>query len=117
MKNCIACVIAFVILTAFSMAHGASVTFEWDPNPPEQKVSNYRIHIGTASRQYTRTEDAGTATRLKVQNLVDGRYFAAATAHDAAGNSSDLSEEIQFEVDTTAPSGVMHFRFMAVGRE
>lgn len=112
----IASVIALVIL-AFSPVHAASVTFEWAPNVPEEKVTNYRIHIGMTSRQYTRAEDAGIATRLKVSDLADGNYFAAATAHDAAGNSSEFSEEIQFEIDTKAPSGVMHFRFMAVGRE
>lgn len=49
--------------------------------------------------------------------LSDGRWFAAAIAYDAAGNKSLYSDEIMFEQDTQAPSGVMGFKFIAIGRE
>lgn len=110
-------ILLVIILFFCSIAMAASVTFEWDPNAPEEHVMGYKLHLGTSSRSYSRVIDAGNVTRFTVQDLSDGNYFAAATAYDAAGNTSDYSNEVQFVIDTVAPSGVKNFRFISVGRD
>lgn len=68
------------------------VTLAWDPSP-HPSVNGYKLYAGTASRQYTRTNDVGAATMasMSVQSGSDN-YFAA-TAYNIYGQESDFSAE------------------------
>jgi hypothetical protein len=95
-----------------SSALAGTVTFVWDdPNLPEVGVTGYRIYYGPVSRKYVRAiATRGKVQTLTIKHLPPGRYFAAATAHDAYGNSSQYSEEIEFNVDIESrPTGKPRF--------
>ncbi len=78
-----------------AQASTVSASLEWDPNPPSDGIASYKIHWGTASRTYTNSMSVGTATTAKVTGLLkDTIYYFAVTAHDAAGRSSDYSNEV-----------------------
>lgn len=116
-RICIVMYIAILFwLFTISYGHCANVTFEWDANAPEEQVTNYKLHLGNATRNYIKSVDAGNVTQFTVTDLADGKWYAAATAHDAAGNSSDFSNEVEFSIDTTAPRGVQNFRFKSVSK-
>ncbi len=76
----------------------AQVTIAWDPNDNPQ-TSGYRVHVGNASRDYTRIEDMGAADRCTLVDLDEGRtYYVAVTAYDGYGGQSPYSEELVFTV-------------------
>lgn len=56
-------------------------------------VSGYKVYVGEAPRQYTRTVNAGTATSSTVNSLTRGRtYYFAVTASNSAGEGPPSSE-------------------------
>jgi chitinase len=90
--------IVFSVLLAailFSvMARAETVTLAWDPNT-ESDLAGYRLHYGTASRNYTQSVDAGNVTQHAINNLSAGQtYYFAATAYNTAGNESGYSAEV-----------------------
>ncbi len=94
--------IVFSILLAgilFSvMARAETVTLAWDPNT-EADLAGYRLHYGTASRNYTQIIDVGNATQRAINNLSAGQtYYFAATAYNAAGNESGYSDEVSHTI-------------------
>lgn len=56
-------------------------------------VAGYKVYYGTASKTYTSTINAGTATSYTVSNLPPGTYYFVVTAYDASGNESTYSNE------------------------
>ena len=83
------------------VAHSATVTVAWDPNP-EPTVAGYNMYYGTSSGRYTNSVDVGNATRCTISALQEGvTYYLAVTAHDGSGNQSGYSDEIVYSV----PSG------------
>lgn len=78
----------------------------WEASP-EADVKGYNVYIGTASRQYTQTIDAGNVTQYTITDLAENTpYYFAVTAYDTAGNESDFSNEVSIvfhQHDTTAP--------------
>src|SRR5882762_4373692 len=75
-----------------------SITLAWDPSP-DPSVVGYKVYWGIASRNYTNSLSAGSATTLTVSNLVIGTpYFFAATAYDTNGIESDYSAEVSGSV-------------------
>jgi len=77
-------------LTTFA---APSITLAWDPSP-DASVVGYKVYWGAATRNYTNSLSAGSATTLTVSNLVVGRtYYFAATAYDTNGIESDYSVE------------------------
>ena len=71
------------------------VTLAWNPSLGTG-VAGYRLYYGPASRQYTHSIDAGTATTNTVSGLEDGvTYFYAVTAYTGSGVESDLSNEVR----------------------
>ena len=77
-------------LTTFA---APSITLAWDPSP-DSSVVGYKVYWGVATRNYTNSLSAGSATTLTVSNLVVGRtYYFAATAYDTNGIESDYSVE------------------------
>lgn len=62
-------------------------------------VSGYKVYIGEAPSQYTRTINVGTVTSSTVNSLIVGRmYYFAVTAYNSAGEgprSNEVSKTIQ----------------------
>ncbi len=75
-----------------------TVTVQWLPNS-ETDLAGYKLHYGTASRQYHTRIRVGTATSYTVKNLLPGYdYFFAVSAYDTAGNESSLSSEVTLSI-------------------
>jgi len=76
----------------------SSVTVTWNP-VTGASVTGYKVYVGEAPRQYTRTINAGTATSSTVNSLTSGRtYYFAVTASNSAGEgppSKEVSRTIQ----------------------
>ena len=94
--------ILFSILLAgilFSvMARAETVTLAWDPNS-ESDLAGYRLHYGTASRNYTQIIDVGNVTQYAITNLFPGQtYYFAATAYNTAGSESGYSAEVSHTI-------------------
>src|SRR5580765_765606 len=84
------CLLALSPLTSFA---APSITLAWDPSP-DPSVVGYKVYWGVATRNYTNSLSAGSATTLTVSNLVIGTpYYFAATAYDTNGIESDYSVE------------------------
>lgn len=79
---------------------GASVMLAWDPvktdvNGESEDAAGYQIHFGPSSEGPWHTRDAFSATQYRVLHLVPGEtYYFSVTAYDAAGNSSEPSNQI-----------------------
>ena len=87
--------VGFAILAVGGVpeAYGLQATARWNANP-EADIAGYKVHYGTASRNYTKMIDAGKQTTCTIPDLVDGNvYYFAATAYDTAGNASAFSGE------------------------
>jgi hypothetical protein len=70
-----------------------SVLLAWDASP-SPGVTGYRMHVGTSSRQYSRTYDTGNVLTYQVTGLETGVWYFAVTAYDDDGNTSDYSNEV-----------------------
>ena len=51
----------FALLFSPLIVHGATVTLAWDANT-EPDLAGYKIHYGTASRDYSHSIDVGNVT-------------------------------------------------------
>jgi hypothetical protein len=66
----------------------------WDRSPSPE-VSNYKIHYGPYSRNYTNFVNAGNNTTALITNLVDNaNYYISATGQTGYGAESGFSNEI-----------------------
>ena len=91
-------------------APGASVgtgtgtaAISWDPasqnedGTPLTDLAGYKVYYGTNSPLDKGTSpsiDVGATTSYTLSGLTGGTYFFAATAYDALGNESALSDEV-----------------------
>ena len=83
-----------------SVANAATVTIGWDP--PAGSVAGYKIHYGTATRNYDFSVDLGNFDSCTISGLSEGQmYFFAATSYNADNIESALSKELAY----TVPSG------------
>lgn len=107
MKTFVVSLFVFLFV-GLSFAHAA--TLVWNANPPEQQVTNYTVHWGTATGVYTDQADTGPNSWFSLTdlNLAPGIYFAVVTAANVAGTSG-FSNEASWEVKgpMTIPSGVI----------
>lgn len=79
-------------LLAACSAHAADVSLMWSPGVGGG-ATGYKIYTGTASRTYTRIDDAKGALEYTVTGLTDGKtYYFAATAYNATGESGYSNE-------------------------
>lgn len=93
----------FPALIPLSSFAAGTVTLAWDPSSGTNIIARYSIYFGAASRTYTNTTAAGTATTLTISNLVGGRtYYFAATAVDTSGLESDYSAEVSTLIPVNA---------------
>jgi len=102
-----------------STSDAEEVTLVWDPNT-EADLAGYKIHVGAATRNYTRIEDVQLPdpTRYIVTGLNQGEtYYFAATAYDISNNESDYSNEVVYTIpipDTTPPDAPKGFKRVVV---
>lgn len=64
---------------------------------PLDDLAGYRIYYGTASpldKGTSQSVDVGNSKSVTLSGFSTGTYFFAATAYDASGNESGLSEEV-----------------------
>jgi fibronectin type 3 domain-containing protein len=87
------------------------LTLAWDANE-EPDVDSYRLHMGTASRQYPSAFLLGKVTSYTVTDLVSGVYYFAVTARNTAGLESDFSNEVIATIgETRIDAGIANNRF------
>jgi hypothetical protein len=80
------------------IAHAFKVTLEWDANQ-EPDIAGYKVYMGSQSRSYDATFNAGFATQQNIQPLEPGHvYYFAITAYDSNGLESAFSDEITYIV-------------------
>src|SRR6478736_10061694 len=104
-------VLALVPVT-LTVAHAAIVqppptlhtaTLAWNP-VSDGSVANYRLFVGTASKQYGKSYDSGISPTISVPDLEYGKtYYFAVEAIGASGLESPLSEEL---VVTVVPASL-----------
>ncbi len=98
MKKSLSCVALLSLLLLGSPLRAENVALSWDANT-EADLAGYKIHYGTASRNYTAVVDVGRVTTCTVPNLAAGQtYYFAATAYNASGASSGYSSEVSHTV-------------------
>lgn len=98
-------------------ARAASVTVAWDPNPPEEMVTNYTVWWGPASKAsagfpgYPSNKPCGNVTTCEIA-LPDGKdYYLAVTAENAFGLRSGYSEELLIKQTIySTPLGVVRVK-------
>lgn len=70
----------------------SSATLTWNANTGTT-VSGYKVYVGEAPRQYSRTITVGTGTSSTVNSLAVGRmYYFAVTAYNSGGESTPSNE-------------------------
>lgn len=76
----------------------SSATLTWNA-VTGTTVSGYKVYVGEAPSQYTRTINVGTVTSSTVNSLIVGRmYYFAVTAYNSAGEgprSNEVSKTIR----------------------
>src|SRR5262245_61849127 len=82
---------------AIQSAQASSVNLTWDPSPTPG-VIGYKIHFGNASGNYSQVVSVTNATTTTISGLPAGTTFFAATALDASGLESDVSNEVSQDV-------------------
>jgi hypothetical protein len=91
-----------LFLTWAAMVHAQSVTLAWNASPSPE-VTGYRVYYGTNSRSYSVVTNAGLVLTQTVVLPHLGRWFFAATAHDAHGLESEFSNEVEWEARPVSP--------------
>jgi hypothetical protein len=88
--------ILLALLCSVALAGAAeNVTLAWDASP--EAVTNYVLHIGNVSSNYTQRISVGCVTEFTLTNLPPQRYFAMVTCQ-MNGMESDPSNECAFTV-------------------
>ena len=89
------------LLETTSLA-SSSVILTWDANP-EPDVEGYKIYMGTASGNYSQTNNVGNVVVATLSGLTTGTtYYFVATAYNTSGLESDYSNEISFTPTSSA---------------
>lgn len=84
------------LLCSVAVAGAAeNVTLAWDASP--EAVTNYVLHVGHVSSNYTQRISVGCVTEFTLTNLPPHRYFATVTCQ-MNGLESDPSNECAFIV-------------------
>lgn len=90
-----------VVLTGLGAVHSArssNIVLNWQPSA-STAVAGYDVYFGTTSGTYPYRVDAGNSTSVTLSNLAPGvTYFLSASAYDANGNQSALSQEIAYVI-------------------
>jgi len=104
----------FMVSMIFILAvycHAASdITFAWDASTGAANYTVYQSTVSPPTKTSTKVCSNVTALTCVVNNVPDGLFYYAATAKDAAGNESGMSNVISFNGDTTPPIAPPGFR-------
>ncbi len=92
----------FVLITCsislYNEAHCAQVSMGWDA-VTGSGLAGYKVHYGTASKNYSSVADAGMQTTYTMTGLAAGTtYYFAATSYNSAGTESSYSNEVAYTV-------------------
>ena len=88
------------IVAQLSAPATQKATLAWNLSP-DPNVIGLRIYYGPAHGVYTNMISVGVVTNVVISGLVEGaNYFFAATAYDAIGLESVLSNEAVYTVPT-----------------
>lgn len=120
MRNALAIlVIAAGLLAPCTMAEIAStnttvvetIKLAWDPSPPEDQVTSYRLFFSRDPELWTHAKDvAGAATAETLLPITEpGTWFFTIAARNASGVIGDLAPVISYTV-TVGPGVVGGFR-------
>jgi hypothetical protein len=94
--------LTILVLAWVAMVHAQPVTLAWNASPSPE-VTGYRVYYGTNSRSYSVVTNAGLVLTQTVVLPHLGRWFFAATAHDAQGLESEFSNEVEWEARLGSP--------------
>ena len=94
--------LTILILLNATLVHAQKVRLAWDASP-SPGVVGYRIHFGTNAGNYSFVTNVGLVRTQTVVLPHTGRWFFAATAVDANGMESPLSNQVQWEAKPVAP--------------
>lgn len=88
--------VGILLLASVKSFSAPGVLLSWNQSP-DTNVVGYKIYYGSASKKYSATIDAGSATNVVISGLLDGstNYFSA-KAYGASTNESDFCEEVMF---------------------
>lgn len=101
--------VSVVSLTTLTDIHAANVvtTLAWNGDPAATTATTYRVYYGTAPDALSSVIQVGNATTCQTPALPNDRdYYFAATAVDANGIESALSETVTRKATIPAPSEV-----------
>ena len=88
------------------LATTVKLTLAWSP-VPESNIQGYRLYVGSASNQYTRTYEVGTSLSFSVDELVSGQtYYFAVKAIGKTGLIGERSDELIVPV-SSKPNAVI----------
>lgn len=76
-----------------------------DGTPLAGDITGFKVYYGTTlpiDKGTSQSVDVGDATSYTLSGLSTGTYYFAATAYDASGNESELSEELSKVVSGTS---------------
>jgi fibronectin type 3 domain-containing protein len=92
-------ILTIVLLSLFATpVVAAQVTLAWDASGA-QGVAGYKVYLGTQSKTYSSSVNAGTATSATIANLLVGTtYYFATTSLSATGQESTYSNEVSYKV-------------------
>jgi chitinase len=101
------CLTVLWLLSFFSSnsAFASSATVAWNAST-SPNVAGYFLYIGNTSGHYSTKFDAGSATTVTVNNLLQGqKYYLTSTAYDLSGRESSYSTEVNLVApDITPPT-------------
>ena len=101
----------FTLLTLNPVSSGealcAQVTLAWDSDSSPD-VAGYRIHYGTATKNYSFNVDVGPQSTFTVTGLNEGTtYYFAATAYTATGSESNFSSEVTYSAGSVTSNDIL----------
>ena len=91
------------------LATTLKLTLAWSP-VPESNIQGYRLYVGNASNQYTRTYEVGSSLSFPVDGLVSGQtYYFAVKAIGNTGLIGASSDELIVPVSSTPNAAIDNF--------
>ena len=109
----------FILLTLNPVSSGealcAQVTLAWDSDSSPD-VAGYRVHYGTATKNYSFNVDVGPQSTFTVTGLNEGTtYYFAATAYTATGSESNFSSEVTYSAGSVTSNDILWRRTAGAG--
>jgi len=78
----------------------------WNPNP-ESDIAGYNVYVGTSYQGKYQWIGSTTGTSYTDRGALNGTtYYYAVTAYDFAGNESDLSRDVAYDIPRPEGYGV-----------